>query len=323
MTNRRNFLKYAGAFSLGGLLLPACTTRDSTNETGGGEGAQGTTTGQAGQGGTANGNLGPIGLQLYSVKEQIEQDLRGTLQQLADIGYKEVESYPGQKGHYFGMEAKEFSSMLQDMGMTLVSSHFGSGTPGGQAASWRQATMLHGFEELASKAAEAGQSYLTCSSLNEQLRKTPEDLKRTADLFNRTGEICRNAGLQFAYHNHAFEFEKVGDVVVYDYLLENTDADLVKYEMDMFWLVAGGHDPIVYFNKYPNRFPLGHVKDMSKEDRTKNADVGAGSIDYTTILNAAQDAGMEHFFVEQENNFSPTPIESMRKNYNHLASLTV
>ena len=320
MTNRRNFLKYAGAFSLGGLLLPACSTRDSTGETAEREGAQGTTTGQAV---SANGNLGPIGLQLYSVKELIEEDLRGTLQQLADIGYKEVESYPGQKGHYFGMEPKEFSTMLQDMGMTLVSSHFGSGAPGGQAASWRQATMLHGFEELASKAAEAGQAYLTCSSLNEQLRQTPADLKRTADLFNRTGEICRKVGLQFAYHNHAFEFEKVGDVVIYDYLLENTDPNLVKYEMDMYWVVAGGHDPIAYFNKYPNRFPLGHVKDMSKDDRTKNADVGNGSIDYTTILNEAQDVGMDHFFVEQENNFSPTPIESMRKNYNYLASLTV
>lgn len=317
MTNRRNFLKYAGAFSLGGLLLPACTTRDTTVQTG--EEGETATTGQAS---AATGNLGPIGLQLYSVKDVIEQDLRGTLQQLSDIGYQEVESYPGQQGHYFGMEPKEFSSMLQGMGMELVSSHFGSGNPGGQAASWRQATMLHKFDELVSKAAETGQKFLTCSSLSQELRRTPDDLKRTADLFNRTGEICRDAGLQFAYHNHAFEFEQVGDMMVYDYLLENTDPDLVKYEMDIFWVVAGGQDPIAYINKYPNRFPLGHVKDMSKEDPKKNTEIGSGAIDYLTILNAAQDAGMEHFLVEQES-FTRPSIESMRMNYNYLSSLTV
>lgn len=318
MNNRRTFLKYAGAFSLGSLLLPACTTQDTTSQTG--EEAQDTATGQAAQG---TGNLGPIGLQLYSVRDVIEQDLRGTLQRLAEIGYKEVESYPGQQGHYFGMEAKEFSSMLQGMGLELVSSHFGSGNPSGQADTWRQATMLHGFEELAGKAAETGQGYLTCSSLHQDLRRTLDDLKRTADLFNRTGEICRNHGLQFAYHNHAFEFERVGDVVMYDFLLENTDANLVKYEMDMFWVVAGGQDPIAYFNKYPNRFPLGHVKDRNSEDPTKNAVVGAGTIDYPSILNAAEKAGMDHFFVEHENNYTENSVETMRQNYNYLSSLTV
>lgn len=317
MTNRRDFLKYAGAFSLGGLVLPACSTRDTNGQAG-----EGKAEAANGQATNATGNLGPIGLQLYSVKDVIEEDLRGTLQRLADIGYKEVESYPGKQGHYFGMEAKEFASMLQGMGLELVSSHFGSGTPNGSANSWRQATMLHGFEELASKAAETGQQYLTCSSLSKELRQTPDDLKRTADLFNRTGEICRNAGMQFAYHNHAFEFERVGDVMVYDYLLENTDPDLVKYEMDLFWVVAGGQEPKAYLSKYPNRFPLGHVKDMSKEDRTKNTEIGTGSIDYTSILRAAEDAGMKHYFVEQES-FTRPSIESMRMNYNYLSSLNV
>jgi sugar phosphate isomerase/epimerase len=318
MTNRRNFLKYAGAFSLGSLLLPACGTREHTGQAA--EGAPGAATGQATR---ATGNLGPIGFQLYSVRDVIEQDLRGTLQRLAEIGYQEVESYPGKQGHYFGMEPNEFSSMLQGMGMNLVSSHFGSGSPTGQAESWRQATMLHGFEELAGKAAEAGQAYLTCSSLHQDLRRTPDDLKRTADLFNQTGEICRRNGLQFAYHNHAFEFERVGDFMTYDFLLENTDAELVKYELDIFWVVAGGHDPIAYFNKYPDRFPLGHVKDMSREDPKMNAVIGAGSIDYSTILQAAQERGMEHFFVEHENNYVESSLETMRLNYNYLSSLTV
>lgn len=246
----------------------------------------------------------------------------GTLQQLADIGYKEVESYPGSKGHYFGMEPQEFKSMLSDMGLELVSSHFGSGSRSGKADTWRQATMLSKFEELVEKAAETGQQYLTCSWMDESLRKAPEDLKRTAELFNRTGEKCKKAGLQFAYHNHAFEFEKVGDQILYNYMLENTDPELVKWEMDIFWVVAGGQDPITYFRLYPDRFPLCHVKDMAKQDKEKNAVLGTGAIDYKSILKAAKEIGMKHYLVEQES-FTQPPMESMKMNYQYLSGLKV
>ncbi len=316
MVNRRIFFKHAGTFALGTLLMPACNTQENKTQTGGDDTTSTANTASPGQ------SLGPIGMQLYSVKDVIEYDLKGTLQQLADIGYKEVESYPGQKGHYFGMEPKEFSTMLSDMGLTLVSSHFGSGTRNGKAASWRQATMLTRFEELVQKAAETGQPYLTCSSLNESLRKTPDDLKRTAELFNKTGETCKQAGLQFAYHNHAFEFEKVGDTLMYDYMLENTDPELVQWELDMYWVVAGGQDLATYLKKYPNRFPLGHVKDMDKQDKTKNAVVGQGSIDYASLLKVAQENGMKHFLVEHET-FTQPSIETMRENYEYLAGLKV
>ncbi len=143
--------------------------------------------------------------------------------------------------------------------------------------------MLQNFDELAVKAAEIGQEYLTCSWMDESLRKTPDDLKQTADLFNKTGETCKKAGLQFAYHNHDFEFKKVGDTMTYDYMLQNTNPNLVKWEMDIYWVVAGGQDPAAYFKEYPNRFPLGHVKDMDKQDKTKNTEVGTGSINYITI----------------------------------------
>ncbi len=119
--------------------------------------------------------------------------------------------------------------------------------------------------------------------MDESLRKTPDDLKQTADLFNKTGETCKKAGLQFAYHNHDFEFKKVGDTMTYDYMLQNTNPNLVKWEMDIYWVVAGGQDPAAYFKEYPNRFPLGHVKDMDKQDKTKNTEVGTGSINYITI----------------------------------------
>ncbi|MES2731942.1 MAG: sugar phosphate isomerase/epimerase [Bacteroidota bacterium] len=300
MADRRKFLKNASALAISGLLFPGCA-------------ATAITSGR---------NLGSIGIQLWSVKDVIEKDLKGTLQQLATIGYKEIESYPGEKGHYYGLAPKEFKALLDGMGLTLVSSHFGSGAKTGKSGSWQQATMLQNFEELAGKAAETGQKYLTCAWMDESLRKTPEDLKQTAALFNKTGEICKKAGLQFAYHNHDFEFKKVGDVMLYDYMIENTDPALVQWEMDIYWVAAGGQDPLAYFKKYPNRFPLGHVKDMDKQDKTKNTEIGSGSLNFPELLKAAQAAGMKHFIVEQES-FTRPSIESMKMNYDYLSKLAV
>ncbi len=316
MINRRIFFKHAGTFALGTILLPACTSpTDQSRNT-----ADTTALPDAE---TATGkSISAIGLQLYSVKDVLEQDFRGTLQKLADMGYKEVESYPGSQGHYYGMEAKEFSTMLSDMGLNLVSSHVGSGARDNSADSWRKASLISQFEPLVEKAAETGQRYLTCSSLDESLRKTKDDLKYAVDLFNKSGEICKKAGLQFAYHNHAFEFEKVDDVVMYDYMLENTDPELVKYEMDIFWVVNGGQDPVAYLKKYPNRFPLSHVKDMSKDDKSKNAVIGQGTIDFATILKEAEAAGMKHYLVEQES-FIGTSMEAMAENYQYLSSLKI
>ena len=316
MIHRRVFFKHAGVYAAGTVLLPACTSSENKDQTSASDTTSTQTTGTTGE------PLGPIGLQLYSVKDVIEDDLKGTLQQLANFGYQEVESYPGQEGHYFGMEPKEFATMLSDMGLTLVSSHFGSGTRDEQVDAWQRATLLSRFDELVERAAETGQSYLTCSSLQESLRQTPDDLKEMAERFNQAGETCRQAGLQFAYHNHAFEFETIGDTMMYDYLIENTDPELVQWEMDMYWVVAGGQDPIAYLNKYPNRFPLGHVKDMDREDRTKNANIGQGSIDYAKVLDVAKEAGMKHFLVEQET-FAGTPLDAMQENYQYLSDIKV
>ena len=309
MITKRAFLKYTASYALGSLFF-SCSTKDKTSaDKRVGEAASSQT-------------LGPIGIQLWSVKDVVEKDLKGTLQKIANLGYQQIESYPGQKGHYYGMEPAAFSDMLSGMGLNLVSSHFGSGTPNGQASSWREGTMLHGLERLVEKAAQTGQQYLTCSWMDESLRQTPDDLKRTADLFNRTGETCQKAGLQFAYHNHEFEFGKMGEGMIYDFMLQNTEPSLVQYEMDIYWVVAGGQDPVAYLKKYPNRFPLGHVKDMDKEDRTKNAVIGQGSIDYLKILKAAKDAGMQHFLVEQET-FTQPSIDAMKEDYEYLSQVKV
>lgn len=316
MIKRRIFFRNAGAFALGTLFLPGCNTQSNNEKLSASDTLSNEKMPVEGK------TLEAIGLQLYSVKDVLDKDLKGTLQKLADMGYSEVESYPGVGGHYYGMEPKAFSAMLSEMGLKLVSSHFGSGSYEGKAATWHDATMLSDFETLVSKASETGQTYLTCSWMDESLRKTPEDLKRTAELFNRTGEMCKAAGLKFAYHNHAFEFDKVGEYVLYDYMLENTDPELVLWELDMYWVAAAGKDPIAYLEKYPNRFPLGHVKDMSKDDNAKNSVIGKGTLDYGKILKVAEAVGMEHFLVEQETFVQPS-LEAMKENYEYLSTLKI
>ncbi len=311
MTDRRLFLRQTGLFAVGSLLLPSCVNSSDKS------GADADSTKMAST--AATGNLGPIGVQLWSVKDVLENDLQGTLKQLAGFGYTEIESFPGTKGHYYGLDSKEFKKMLDDNGLKLISSHVGSGTKSGKAESWHQSTLMTNFNELVDKAAETGQEYLTCSWLDESLRG---DLKGITDLFNKSGEACKKAGLQFAYHNHDFEFKKTGDVMLYDHMLDSTDNDLVKFEMDMYWVVRGEHDPVAYFNKYPGRFPLGHVKDMDKQDKAKNTEVGNGSINYAEILKVANEKGMKHFIVEQES-FTMPSLDSMKINYDYLSKLTV
>jgi sugar phosphate isomerase/epimerase len=317
MKNRRNFLKQTGAFALGSLLIPACTTpqgetRENNDvESSTSEGIQ-----------PGSGNIGAFGLQLYSIRDIFEQDIRGNLQKLSNMGYDEAESWPGKEGHYYGMEPREFKKLMDDVGMKLVSSHFGSGERNGASVSWQKATLLQNFDVLVDKAAETGQQYLTCSSLHEGLRKSQDDLKFVADLFNKAGEKCRKAGMTFAYHNHDFEFKKIGDVTIYDYLLENTDPELVKYELDMYWLVRGDHDLEAYLNNHSDRFPLGHVKDMHKEDKARNAELGNGIINYQKILRVARDNGMKHFLVEQET-YTNSSMESMEANAEYMSRLTI
>jgi sugar phosphate isomerase/epimerase len=301
--NRRNFFKNTGALALGALAMPEIIKANGTNLLSAKE-------------------IKTVGIQLYSIKDLLEKDLHGTLDKIAKMGYKEVESFSNGKGHYFGMMPNEFSGMLKDKGLNLLGSHFISGTTEQKAESWRQATLVSRFDELVEKAATTGQKHLTCAYLFPSLRTTPDDLKKTAELFNQAGEICHKAGLQFSFHNHAYEFEKVGDSLIFDYLLDNTDPKLVQWEMDVYWVVAAKADPIAYFKKYTNRFTLGHIKDMSKVDTKKNVVIGDGSIDYVSLLKEAKKAGMKHFIVEQDN-FSGDVMESMESNCKRLAAYNV
>ena len=210
---------------------------------------------------TAQRKLGPLGLQLYSVRDLLKQDFAGTLQKIAAIGFKEVE-FAG----LFGLAPADVKALLDKNGLTTPASHVDWGTAENK------------LPEAIATAKALGQQYLIVPYVGEAERKQPDIWKHAADLFNKVGKETQKAGIQFAYHQHSFEFVPSADLggkMPYDYLLENTDPAAVKMELDICWTVAAEQDPVAYFNRYPGRFPLIHVKDWLKDGKDASAYAGA------------------------------------------------
>ncbi|MGC4103045.1 sugar phosphate isomerase/epimerase family protein [Ferruginibacter sp.] len=159
---------------------------------------------------------------------------------------------------------------------------------------------------------QLGHSHIIIPWLKEENRKTIDQYKTLAERINKAGEICKGEGLQLAYHNHDFEFKDMNGEHGYDILLNNTDKNLVKFEMDLYWVVRAGYQPVEIFKKHPGRFPFWHVKDMDKADKTKNTEVGNGTVDFKTIFASAKLAGVTHYIVEQENNYVPDIYASIK-----------
>lgn len=244
-----------------------------------------------------------VGIQLYTVRDAMLSDAVGTLKKLSKIGYKELESARSPKGNYYGLEPKEIKKITQDLGMTLRSGHVHIDE------SWQRSI---------EQAVEAGQDYLVCSSLPSE-GQTVDNYKKVADIFSKAAEDCKKAGLTFGYHNHEYEFEKENGQVLYDVLLNNTDPEMVKMEMDLGWVLVTGNDPVDYFERYPGRFPLWHLKDMKKNE-PESTEFGKGQIDIKRMMELADTSGMEYYFVEQEE-YANNPMESIKHNYNYLMKL--
>jgi sugar phosphate isomerase/epimerase len=279
----------------------------------------------------------PIGLQLYTLGDLMIKDPKGTLQQLAAIGYKELESAGSQKGNFYGYTPKELSAMIKDAGMTWRSAHV-SGAPFSPAQMMKMAksvvdsariqkimdrmkdapksqNLKENYQQLADQAAEGGISYLVCSSIPVS---TLDEIKTAVDVFNKSGEACKKVGVQFAYHNHTSEFDDVEGHRPFDYILANTDKNMVKMELDLAWATKAKQDPVALFKLHPARFPLWHVKDLDKVSQSP-AEVGSGTIDFKRIFDNAEESGMKYFFVEQDG--APHPIENVTNSYNYLAKL--
>lgn len=249
-----------------------------------------------------------VGIQLYTLHKQMKEDALGTMNKVAEIGYNAIETAGYSDRKFYGFAPEEFKTIVENMGMVPQSSHAG--------------VNLENIDETIEDTVNAGMSYLVLPSLDKSKRNTLDSYPRVADEFNQMGEKCKDAGLTFAYHNHAFEFEMLEEKVPYDILLKNTDPELVTMQLDLYWIVYAGKDPIEYFNRFPGRFELFHVKDMSRAASMESTEIGEGSIDFKAIFAEKAKAGMKCFYLEQES-FEMDPFASISISYDYLKNLTL
>ena len=250
-------------------------------------------------------NQHKIGVQLYTLRDQISKDPKGIIEKVAALGYNEVESFGYNDGKYFGLTATEFAALLKQNNLTHPSGHY------------MLTALSDNWDKAIADAKIAGQQYMVLAYLLDTERKTIDDYKKIAVQINKAAEACKKAGIQFAYHNHDFEFIDMNGQHGYDIFLKETDANLVKFELDLFWIKKAGKDPVEMFKQHPGRFPLWHVKDMDKTEKKSFTEVGSGVIDFKKIFAASKTAGMKHFFVEQDVCPGP-PLESIEKSINYL-----
>jgi sugar phosphate isomerase/epimerase len=257
-----------------------------------------------------------IGLQLYTVRDQMAKDPAGTLAKVAQIGYTSIEAatYTGTETFY-GMRPSEFKKVLKQNGLIILSAHYRLGEEK-EKGKISMGTILHDWDKAVDDAAEVGIQYMVCAFLSVPERGNLDHYKYIADQLNIAGERCKKSNIQLCYHNHDFEFEKQDDTYPYEILL-TTDKDLVKMEMDMYWVTKAGKDPLTYFKEQPGRFPLWHLKDMDKTAKKDFTEVGNGVIDFKRILKHKDEAGMKYFFVEQDK-CPGSPFDSITKSIRYI-----
>jgi sugar phosphate isomerase/epimerase len=286
VTTRRNFLKKCTVIS-SGLVISNFSGNELFAE-------------------TNSTKIKNFGIQLYSLKDDMPGNAKKTLKQLASFGYRLIESYEGSDGMFWGMKPKEFKSYLDSLNLQLISSH---------------CDMNKDFEKKVDDAASIGMKYLICPSIGPQ--NSIDGYKRFAEEFNRKGEICKKSRIRFAYHNHDYTFKELNGQLPQDVLMQNTDASLVDYQLDIYWAATAGQDALAWVKKYPNRFKLFHIKDRIKNSAEMDAscNLGAGCIDYEKILKVLSKQSTNYFIVEQERFDGTSPIDSAMANARYLSCL--
>ena len=249
-----------------------------------------------------------FGLQLYTLRDDMPKDAKGVLKQVAGAGYKLIESYEGPKGMFWGMSNTDFKKYMDDLGMKIVSSH---------------TDINKDFQKKVNDAAAIGMKYLICPSVEAQ--NTANDYKKLAAQFNQCGVICKKAGIKFAYHNHDHDFKTIEGQIAQDIYMQNTDAALVDFEMDIYWVVTAKQDPETWLKKYSHRFKFCHIKDRIKgaTERDSSCDLGDGSIDFSKILKTAKANGMQYYIVEQERYDNTTPLKAIVTDAEYMKKLRV
>ncbi len=313
MTSRRNFLKRSGAAALGTIFYKDILKGAISN---------------------VPANLPATGIQTFTLNAMMNADPEGTLKQLANIGFRNIEIASYSKGSFYGHKPGELKKIIDDLGMKWIGCHvmglpFSQMMPEPENPTPEQKKQLEmikkmispdllnltqNAQELVDLVAEGGVKYLVCAGT---AIKTMDQIKSAVDTFSRAGELCHKAGLQFAYHNHATEWDKVDGTTAYDFILRHTDKDLVKMELDLGWVSTAKKDPIELFRGNPGRFPLWHLKDFDLSTNTI-VPVGQGNVDFKRIFENAGLAGMKYYFYEQDGAKS---MDEVKESYNNIEKI--
>lgn len=296
MTTRRSFLQQTSLAAVAAFLSPSVITSALAQPA----------------------KVSKIGIGLFTLREQLTADVKATIAHVAKIGYNQVETYYGYPGKYevkgfWGLEAKDFNMLLKNNSLTCPSGHYNTT----EFLSTGDEKILKSHIEVANS---VGQKYFVIPALPTDIRTngTLDDYKRMAARFNIAGELCKKAGLKLAYHNHNFEFKDQGNGITgYDILLKETDAKLVDFELDIFWAINAGLNPVDMFKKNPGRYKMFHVKDMDKQDKAVFAEVGSGRIDFKSIFAESKMAGLDYIFTEQDL-IKKDPYKSITESYNYV-----
>lgn len=302
MSSRRLFLQQTSIAAVAALLSPSHIS-------------------SALAGNTKTAAVNNIGLQLFTLRDLLNKDVKSVISKVAQIGYNQVETYYGYPGAYtskgfWGLDAKEFRSLLKDNNLTSPSGHYNT------TAFLEKDGTDDVLKRQIETAATVGQKYYVIPALPTAIRKegTLDDYKAMAAKFNIAAEHCKSHKLKLAYHNHNFEFKDQGNGITgYQILLNETDP-MIKFELDIFWAINAGLDPLQMFKKYPGRFTMWHVKDMDKNDKDIYTEVGTGRIDYKTILQSVKATNVEYLFVEQDV-VKIDPYESITQSINYVKSI--
>ncbi len=280
MLNRREFIKNSSVAVAATMVLPSCVFPSKPEKI--------------------------IGIQLYTLRDQVNEDFLGTLNKIAKIGFRAVEAAGYSDGKFYNYSPAEYKKIIEDMGMIPQSSH--------------SMFTLDKADQVIEDTKQAGMTYLVIPYLDKSNRTSIDDYKRVAEEFNKIGEKCNKVGLRFGYHNHAFEFEKLDEIIPYNILLEQTDPELVTMQLDTYWMIYGGYGPVDYFKNYPGRFELWHIKDLLEGEERKSTEIGNGTIDFQKIFSHKKTAGLKHIYLEQEA-FDIPPFESIELSFNYLSKM--
>jgi sugar phosphate isomerase/epimerase len=290
MNSRRKFVQQSAVLSIGTLSMLRCKASKLTGSK-------------------------DIGLQLYTVRDAMTKDAKGTLVDLAKIGYTDVEGAGYNLGKMYGMTPKDFKMLITDLGLNMNSIHImlGSHAPN------QGPSLINQPEKVMEDCAIMGVKYVICPYLFD-FERTMDHYKKHTDLFNKVGELASQYKLKFGYHNHDFEFNNVDGQIPMDYMLKNTDPKHVLFELDLYWITKANKSIFEYFTKYRNRFELWHVKDMENSPERFFTEVGNGVIDFKSIFSKQNESGMKLFYVEQDQCKNHKPIDSVKISYDYIKS---